>query len=444
MSLQITRERLLLGIFIALLILILLIGALIGLVFQRGLGPGQTTVGDETPAAQSPGQPTSGGFAPIPPVFLPTDSTGGGVAPTQGVGDAGGTGGQSSTEGSAGGSSGGGSGGGSSGGGGSGGGFSQPTAPPRPTNPPPATIRPLSPTNTPTQSSGGGGGGGGGGGNTTQEPTEEPTDQPTDEPTDTPTDTPTEVPTTPPPPSLVLPEDPLERVNAYRTLAGVGLITENLDMSLGALKHAEYMVGNRRLTYFEDPSNPLYSPEGAAAATESNLWFGNGIGLWQPWEPIDEWMMSPFHRLWILYPQAAEMGYGFHEGESPILNGGGSAAALQVFGGWDSSIPFLSPLKYPADGQEDIPPLRYGVSLQFPVYTANPTFSLVTWEDEDGNAVAFRQFDPATHTYMRDYGNAIFLLPNSNLAASTTYTVHMVGVYNSKAFDLEWSFTTGG
>jgi uncharacterized protein YkwD len=249
-------------------------------------------------------------------------------------------------------------------------------------------------------------------------------------------------PTTPPPPSLALPEDPIERVNAYRTLAGVSLIAEDAAFSDGAQKHALYMAANRILVYTEDPAKLYYTVEGYDAASQSNLWFGNGVGMWEPWAPIDAWMESPFHRLWILHPQAAWMGYGFAEDDSG--RGGATAAALRVFGGWDTDIPYSLPLKYPADNQEDIPPTRYGVSLQFPPFTSNPTFTSVSWVDEGGNPVAYESFDPESSPYMRDYGNAIFLYPDDNLAPGTTYTVHMQGSYNGETFDIEWSFTTGG
>jgi hypothetical protein len=45
---------------------------------------------------------------------------------------------------------------------------------------------------------------------------------------------------------------------------------------------------------------------------------------------------------------------------------------------------------------------------------------------------------------MRDYGNTIFLLPDSKLAPWTTYTVRVIGSYGGQPFDIEWTFTTGG
>jgi uncharacterized protein YkwD len=274
-------------------------------------------------------------------------------------------------------------------------------------------------------------------------PTPTPTLTPTNTPTDTPTPTETLDPAVPPtetPESTEPPEDPIERINYYRSRAGVPPVVDDPDMNYGALKHAEYMAANRGVYDFEDPSNDYYTPEGSQAARLSNLWYGAGVGFWTPAEPIDNWMKSPVHRLWLIYPKAERIGFAFVEDSA----NGATAAVGQVFGGWNSSLPFDEPLKYPASGQNDVPAERFGVSLQFPVYTANPTFTSVTWVSEDDAAVGFNQIDPSNTEYMRNYGNALFLMPVDALAAWTTFTVHVKGSYGGEPFDIEWSFTTGG
>ncbi len=426
---QKTRERVLLGIFMALLVLILMVGIVIGLLLQDALSPDQPAIVQilPNPDGESSGNAGAGSSAS-------SSSEGGGQLPAGSSGMGGAAAALAEID-----------------QGGGDGDQPAPTTPPAPdsqssygdsspdpqstTASPGTTKTTTSKTKTPATKT-----------KTPKTKTPDTTTPDTTTPDTTTPDTTTPetpvTPTTPPPPSLALPDDPLERVNAYRTLAGVSLIAEDAAFSDGAQKHALYMAANRILVYTEDPAKLYYTVEGYDAASQSNLWFGNGVGMWEPWAPIDAWMESPFHRLWILHPQAAWMGYGFAEDDSG--RGGATAAALRVFGGWDTDIPFTLPLKYPADNQEDVPPTRYGVSLQFPPFTSNPTFTSVSWVDEGGNPVAYESFDPESSPYMRDYGNAIFLYPDNNLAPGTTYTVHMQGSYNGETFDIEWSFTTGG
>jgi uncharacterized protein YkwD len=306
---------------------------------------------------------------------------------------------------------------------------SAPTATPKPTATPRQSATPSNGGSNPTD---------------TPDPTTEPTDTPTATPTDTPTATattagpapdPTATPELPPPPS-----DALDRVNFFRTVAGVSPVTADAGMNDGAQKHAAYMAAHRRISNTEDPADPLYTDEGNRAAQRGNLWLGGGVGMWTQADPVDDWMQSPYHRLWVLYPQAERMGFGLAEDTSTRATG----AVLEVFGGWNASLTFPVPLIYPAASQTGVPPTRFGVSLQFPVYTSNPTFTAATWGDQDGFAVPFTRIDPETDPYMRDYGNTIFLLPDSKLAPWTTYTVRVQGTYDSQSFDLEWTFTTGG
>jgi len=310
---------------------------------------------------------------------------------------------------------------------------SAPTATSRPTATPRQSATPVPSTSTPSN----------GGSSPTDTPdTPDAPDDPTDTPTATATATtagpasdPTATPELPPPPG-----EALERVNFFRTVAGVSPVSEDAGMSDGSQKHAAYMAAHRRISNSEDPADPLYTDEGTRAAQRGNLWLGSGVGSWAPANPIDDWMQSPYHRLWILYPQAERMGFGIVEDASTRTTG----AVLEVFGGWNASLTFPVPLLYPAPSQTGVPATRFGVSLQFPVYTSNPTFTDAAWGDQNGFAVPFRRINPETDAYMRDYGNTIFLLPDSKLAPWTTYTVRVQGTYDSQSFDLEWTFTTGG
>jgi uncharacterized protein YkwD len=275
------------------------------------------------------------------------------------------------------------------------------SATPRPAGPTRASVN----TATPTPTS-----------KPTAKPTQKPTKEPTDEPTEEPTSEPTDEPATPTPPPIDLPDDPIERINYYRAWAGMQPIVADPTMNDGAQKHALYMASLHQIAYMEDPgyndpsTNPYYTPEGDRAARRGNLWLGGGTNMWVPTSPIEDWMRSPTHRLWILYPQAARMGFGFSQ------HAGNSAAVLEVFGGWDTSLPFTKPVRYPANGQEGVPATRFGVSIQFPYANfegqfpyngPSPSLSTSMWVDQEGNTVPFEVIGPANNEYMKLYGNAI-------------------------------------
>ena len=137
-------------------------------------------------------------------------------------------------------------------------------------------------------------------------------------------------------------------MNFYREIASLHPLTENPDWSSGAWLHARYIVKNDILKHSENPNNPWYTPEGAAAAEASNL-----FGSFNPEERIEwtinGWMQAPFHALGILDPALNETGYGLYTEEDDGLSAG---AALDVIRGLDS--PPVS-VDYPICGLEITP-----------------------------------------------------------------------------------------
>ena len=63
----------------------------------------------------------------------------------------------------------------------------------------------------------------------------------------------------------------LSSVNYYRSTAGLPPVSEKAEWSAGNHNHAIYMVRNDVIEHDEDPGNPWYTPEGRAAAQNSNL-----------------------------------------------------------------------------------------------------------------------------------------------------------------------------
>ncbi len=145
----------------------------------------------------------------------------------------------------------------------------------------------------------------------------------------------------PPPPG-----DWLGYVNYHREIASLPPLAENPEWSAGAWLHARYIVKNDVLKHSENPANPWYTPEGAAAAEASNL-----FGSFNPEETIewtiDGWMQAPFHALGILDPALTQTGYGLY---SEADGGLASGAALDVIRGLASSPPTVDyPILWPGD-----------------------------------------------------------------------------------------------
>ncbi len=121
----------------------------------------------------------------------------------------------------------------------------------------------------------------------------------------------------------------LTRLNSYREAAGLPAVKENLAYSEGDLRHAQYLVVNRKAIvlgaqmHSEDPGKPLFSAQGLEAARASDVIPPTGASL-DADEAIDGWMAAPFHALPMLDPDLKEAGFGLY------CEGTECAAALRV------------------------------------------------------------------------------------------------------------------
>ncbi|RRR65829.1 MAG: CAP domain-containing protein [Candidatus Viridilinea halotolerans] len=239
---------------------------------------------------------------------------------------------------------------------------------------------------------------------------------------------------TPAPPSVQLPTTWLERVNAYRAIAGVPPVTEDATLSANCVEHARYMAENRDLTHDQNPSLPWASAAGQICAEKGNAWIGSGRA-WQPHEAIDGWMTSVGHRLWLLYPTTPTFGFGFYSA------GQTSAAALDVlsrsntaadgsFTGW--------PVRYPVANQTNVAPRAMPVTLLWPYFEAVPVLTASELRTAAGVAIGHQATTslPVGH-------KGIAIIPDVNLPANTEIYVRIQGSYKDQAFDLAWSFSTG-
>lgn len=125
----------------------------------------------------------------------------------------------------------------------------------------------------------------------------------------------------------------IERINHYRSIAGVGPIAEDPTLAVGDRAHAQYVVKNFEsgsysggLVHSETPGNRWYTQDGDRAARRGDVairQIGGGSGAIDA-RAIDEWIVGPFHRLELLDPALSGAGWGSY------AENGVSASVMEV------------------------------------------------------------------------------------------------------------------
>jgi hypothetical protein len=241
------------------------------------------------------------------------------------------------------------------------------------------------------------------------------------------------VPTPPPQPV----DEPRARVNYFRALAGVPAVSFYGVLDANCFQHARYTAENNHLTHQQDPALPWASAAGQICAEKGNVWLGSASATpWPPARPVDGWMGSVGHRLWLLYPTTPTFGYGFY---SAANNRAG--AALDVLSTFNSAADAGYPgwpVRYPASGQQDVPASIYPITLNWLYFGPPPTVSSSTLTTAGGVPV------PHEVTTALPVGHkGILILPSASLPASTTFVVSVTGSYEGVVFNYSWSFSTG-
>ncbi len=171
-------------------------------------------------------------------------------------------------------------------------------------------------------------------------------------------------------PGAVAPVDAsqwLSELNRDRAAVELPPVVEDPALSDGDLKHAKYVVMNYPARaqiggemHSEDPKKPGYTPEGTAAAKQSNVapyWYDPSPAPLPPPTPsvlfINVWLAAPFHRPSLLFPDLHHVGFG------EFCQGRACAAAL------DASEA-LKPVSDPAPFAHPVlfPPQKYPVALR--------------------------------------------------------------------------------
>lgn len=140
-----------------------------------------------------------------------------------------------------------------------------------------------------------------------------------------------------------------ERLNVFRSLAGLLGVNDAAPWSAGAAAHARYVALSGQVSRDEDPTSPYHSAEGAAAA-QAALVLADAKADRAPESAIDEWTANAFDTVRLMDPRLTAVGFGsFAQADAarPF------AAVLDVERGRQPSLPpgARYPVRYPAPNQ---------------------------------------------------------------------------------------------
>jgi uncharacterized protein YkwD len=244
----------------------------------------------------------------------------------------------------------------------------------------------------------------------------------------------------------------LDRVNAYRKLAGQGPVTLDKQLSEGCALHAEYLVKNAGhpstkglLAHDESPKRPGYTRAGEKAGQAAVIHYV------EPLASVDGWMGTFFHRVPLLDPALKRIGFGVAKGGRT-----GWVTVLDV----DRGKAPEQPTVYPGEKQKDVPlaylprekpdpiPESKDKKAGYPVTVSFARGLEVTGVSaelkEDGGAdVPVWLSTPEKTVHKGLQRNSVCLIARAPLKPKTTYTVKVTAQVEGKEWSRAWSFTTG-
>jgi len=250
----------------------------------------------------------------------------------------------------------------------------------------------------------------------------------------------------------------LDRINAYRVLAGVPRAELHVALLAAAQHHASYDL----LNYGDQPAW-IYGPHGEVSgkpgftgqmpgdrATAAGYPWAAGWEVMDyfddPLRAVDGLMATVFHRVNILTPTHAYAGYG--HGRSAV-----EYVDVIDFGAGSTNLTGTPDVVvFPANNQSDVPlygagempsplppgasyPVGYPITLQ-PIFGAALTVTQAELRDDGGASIAIYPDPPECGT------GCFALIPVAGLKAATTYTAHVAGSVDGTLFEKTWSFTT--
>jgi len=259
-----------------------------------------------------------------------------------------------------------------------------------------------------------------------------------------------------------LPSDWLGYLNGLRAIGRIAPVGENASWSNGCTLHARYMVKNDVVGHSEDPANPWYTVDGAAAAQNSTVMVSTLVSTTNT-DALALWMTGAFHGIALIDPALQSTGFGSYREATGQWQMG---ACLDVLRGLGVS-PAAYPLTWPADGErmpfamysgnEQPDPLTacsgYTAPSGAPIYlllgpgwSVTPVVTASTFT-QAGTPLAHCVFDSTTYTNPdaasqqlgRDVlagRDAVVLIPKDPLIPGASYTASIT--VNGQTYT--WSF----
>jgi hypothetical protein len=233
--------------------------------------------------------------------------------------------------------------------------------------------------------------------------------------------------------TIELPENWLERFNYYRTSVGLNPVVEDPGYSEDLNKHANYMLLNvpeEGLWHGETPDRPGYTPEGAQAAAESNLWFPGADT--SPAIAIDVWMASLYHRYGMLKSTLTTTGFAM------ACDNLYCGTGLNVLRGLNGDDYQQEGVTFPGtDVQCFDTNIISWISWQF---DGEPTAILYqsTLMNSEGDILEHEIYTPQ----VGDYFNIIGINPLEPYTPNEEYTVVLRVMLGNEELSKSWSFTT--
>lgn len=234
----------------------------------------------------------------------------------------------------------------------------------------------------------------------------------------------------------------VDRLNHYRSQAGLAPVVRDDSLGVGCQLHAEYLVKQADLIQKtnasvndEDPLLPGFTAEGRRSAKRSDVFTNSPIPVMQ----IDDLMATFTRRVRLLDPAMQRIGFGCaHE------IGRGWRCVLDLNAGrGDARV-----IRYPAPDQEDVPcvgfdrpkPSGFPISVTFPkqanVRKAQALLSL------DGADVEVSISSLEKPVAAKSSGTTLGIYPLEPLQPGRTYTVTISAIVDAAEWRQEWKFTT--
>jgi uncharacterized protein YkwD len=260
----------------------------------------------------------------------------------------------------------------------------------------------------------------------------------------------------------------LERINFFRSGAGLDPIRDDTKLSAAATAHSNYLLLNfaedirsakpmSGSAYEESAGKTGYTESGAREA--ANLQLEWGCSTYDAAQQIDHWIAGPFHRLAMLDPYLAAAGYGEASGD------GCWVAALRLPPPNDQVKRYPRAIEFPPDGAAsalDWPgleapdplascpgyerPTGLPLTLQLGrLVSTNPSAHSLT---EDGKPIEHCVFDAPSYlnadSKAQEYGrwnlrnaSAVVMVPRAPLRPGSHYAASIT----ANGVPYTWSFT---